>query len=63
MSRPLTAHGLHGGEQEFELPHGDAVAGQHPEQLNQQVSHNLERIVRTNNVIFEKLPAGRLAVC
>ena len=37
-------HHLHGGKQELELPHGDAVTGQHTQQLDQQVSHNLEML-------------------
>ena len=42
VSRPLPRHGLHRGEQQLELAHRDAVAGQHPQQLHQQVRHDLQ---------------------
>ena len=41
VSRPLASNSLHGGEEQLELSDGDAVAGQHPQQLHQEVGHDL----------------------
>ena len=42
VTRPLPPNSLHGGEEELELANSDAVAGQHPQQLHQQVSNYLQ---------------------
>ena len=67
VSRPLSSHCFHGGKKYLELSDRNAVAGQHSQQLHQQVGYDLERLWRT--VLagraggHSELPVERWAVC
>ena len=64
MSGPRTAHCFHGGKKYLELPDGDAVAGQHPQQLHQEVRHDLQEVSEGLQSPLELVsPAVQWAAC
>ena len=51
MPWPFPSHRLHGCEEELQLAYCDAVAGEHAQQLHQQVRNYLEM---KNPIILDK---------